>query len=392
MPPRARLSTSRPSAQPNIEPTVFGALSIADLRSLCVQHGKPSTGVRKTLERRLRELNNPPPTQVQNINEHEPAAPNNNETAAQRQERPEFTDGQMQTIQQLIVDTVKQSAREIATEAARAAVSASSSLLAQRPASLVPGTAPETTVPTNTAAVNFASPFQDIPGQYIKDIQSGEFFDLSKLLPKNLSLHDEDDNLVLSLENSVVKVSKKSKPTASTSITDIEQWTTAFTSYMSVLIDKFPTRSQELLQYVSLIRYAARVHKGLGWASYDFKFRQKASVNKSINWSVVDTQLWLTISTVSPAILKEEYPLFSNGPQRSVSSTGGANRGTCNFYNMSGTCNSDPCYFRHVCNKCSGSHPRVDCPTHPVRQPEREGGRNRDNDHGNSKSSSSHRK
>ena len=188
---------------------------------------------------------------------------------------------------------MKQSAREIATEAARAAVSASSSLLAQRPASLVRGTAPETTVPTNTAAVNFASPFQDIPGQYNKDIQCGEFsFDLSKLLPKNLSLHDEEDNLVLSLENSVVKVSKKSKQTASTPITDIEQWTTAFTSYMSVLIDKLPTRSQELLQYVSLIRYAARVHKGLGWAIYDFKFRQKASVNKSINWSVVDTQLW----------------------------------------------------------------------------------------------------
>ena len=96
-------------------------------------------------------------------------------------------------------------------------------------------------------------------------------FDLSKLLPKNLSLHDEEDNLVLSLENSVVKVSKKSKQTASTPITDIEQWTTAFTSYMSVLIDKLPTRSQELLQYVSLIRYAACGHKGLGWAIYDFK-------------------------------------------------------------------------------------------------------------------------
>ena len=176
MPPRARHSTSRPGAQPNIAPTVLGALSIADLRSLCVQHGIPSTGVRRTLERRLRELNNPPPTQVQNINEHEPATPNNDETAAHRQERTEFPDGQIQTIQQLIADTVKQSAREIATEAARAAVSALSSLLAQRPASLVRGTAPETTVPTNTAAVNFASPFQDIPGQYIKDIQCGEFF------------------------------------------------------------------------------------------------------------------------------------------------------------------------------------------------------------------------
>ena len=37
------------------------------------------------------------------------------------------------------------------------------------------------------------------------------FFYLSKLLPKNLSLHDEEDNLSLSLENSVIKVSKKRK-------------------------------------------------------------------------------------------------------------------------------------------------------------------------------------
>lgn len=51
----------------------------------------------------------------------------------------------------------------------------SSSLLAQRPASLVPGTAPETTVLMNTVVVNFASSFQDIPGQYIKEIYSGEF-------------------------------------------------------------------------------------------------------------------------------------------------------------------------------------------------------------------------
>ena len=95
---------------------------------------------------------------------------------------------------------MKQSAREIATEAARAAENASSNLLAQSPSSLVPGTAPATTVSTNTAAINFASPFQDIPGQYIKDIQSAEFFYLSKLLPKNLSLHDEENNLVLSLD------------------------------------------------------------------------------------------------------------------------------------------------------------------------------------------------
>lgn len=313
----------------------------------------------------------------------------------------------MQAIRQLIKDTVQQSSREIANEAAKAAVNAfqaqvssNNNLPTQRPLSLVPDTEsaqrPPLLVPDAESArrvtgVSFASPFQDIPAQYIKEIQSGEFFELSKLLPKNLSLYDEGDNLVLSLENSVVKVSRKSKPTASTSITNIEQWTTAFTSYMSVLIHKFPTRSQELLQYASLIRYAARVHRGLGWAIYDFKFRQKASVNKSLDWSLVDNQLWLTIFTVSPAVLNEEYPLFSNGPQHSAYKKGGDNRGTCNPYNRYGTCSRDPCHFRHVCNKCSGSHPGCDCSA-KQRSEQRERARTSNSDHGSSKSSPSNRK
>ena len=63
--------------------------------------------------------------------------------------------------------------------------------------------------------------------QYIKEIQSGEFLELSKLVPKSLLLYDEGNNLVLSLENSVVKVLRKSKLMASTSIANTEQWTTA---------------------------------------------------------------------------------------------------------------------------------------------------------------------
>ena len=45
----------------------------------------------------------------------------------------------------------------------------------------------------------------------MKDIQSGEFFDQSKLLPKNLSMYDEDVNLTLTLDNSAIKVTKKRK-------------------------------------------------------------------------------------------------------------------------------------------------------------------------------------
>ena len=91
----------------------------------------------------------------------------------------------MQAIRQLIKDTVQQSSREIANEAAKAQVSSSVSLPAQRPPSLVPDTestqqppsfVPETESATRVVGVSFASPFQDIPAQYIKEIQSGDLF------------------------------------------------------------------------------------------------------------------------------------------------------------------------------------------------------------------------
>ena len=83
---------------------------------------------------------------------------------------------------------------------------------------------------------------------------------------------------------------------------------------MSVITHQFPGRAQELLNYMSLIRHAAQTHRGLGWCIYDHKFRCKAALNPSLNWSLIDQQLWLIIFTTSPDILIQQYPFFSNGP------------------------------------------------------------------------------
>ena len=69
------------------------------------------------------------------------------------------------------------------------------------------------------------------------------------------------------------KGQKASQPTSK--ITNIEQWTTAFTTYMSVMTRQFPGRAQELLNCMSLIRHAAQTHRGLGWCIYDHKFDVK---------------------------------------------------------------------------------------------------------------------
>ena len=110
----------------------------------------------------------------------------------------------------------------------------------------------------------------EVPAKFAKEIVSGEFMELSKLFLKNVNTlsPSHDEPLTLTVENSVIKVNKAEV----TSITDIVEWTTAFTVYMGVLISKFLHRAPELLEYMSLIRYAAKYHKGLGWRVYDVKF------------------------------------------------------------------------------------------------------------------------
>ena len=95
----------------------------------------------------------------------------------------------------------------------------------------------------------------ELPVKLVREILTSEFMDLSKLLPKNFNFLNpsQDELLTLTVENSVIKVNKAK----TTSITDISEWTTAFSAYMGVLISKFPHRASELLEYMSLIRYAA---------------------------------------------------------------------------------------------------------------------------------------
>ena len=58
---------------------------------------------------------------------------------------------------------------------------------------------------------------------------------------------------------------------------------------MSVMITRKPFRSAKLLEYLSLIRYAAKYHRGLGWCVYDNKFCHKAAAKKM---QMQQTRLW----------------------------------------------------------------------------------------------------
>ena len=133
-----------------------------------------------------------------------------------------------------------------------------------------------------------------------------------------------------------------------------------------VTSERIPSRAQELLQYMTLIRHAAQTHRGLGWCIYYHKFRRKAALNLTLDWSVIDQQLWLMIFTTSPETQSQSYPLFSNGPQSRVSS-GGERGGFCNEFNRTGCCSRQQCQYRHVCNKCTGPHFGRSMPSLPLK-------------------------
>lgn len=205
----------------------------------------------------------------------------------------------------------------------------------------------------------------EIPAKFIRDIESGEFFELSKLLPKNLNRSNvgsdyPDNNVSFTVSASGISLTPR-KPQV---LTNIEDWTTAFNTYMLIVVHKFPTRAGELLQYMETIRHAAKTHGGLGWCIYDHKFRYKAANCRTMSWATIDTQLWLRIFTASSEQLREDYSLFSNGP--SYKRTGATRDGLCHSYNRGRPCPNKPnCPYAHRCNRpgCGGNHPGYKCST-----------------------------
>ena len=373
--------------------------SLSDLRKKCAEKGLPTTGRKATLVSRLQQYASSRPSTTSQPSDNATPSASTSQTSTpvptgESVHTPSLlNDAQMTQVRSIVSRSIEESITEIASQAARAAVNAlqcsATSPNESSPATLedrvadhhatsstrspdpVPVTVPTVVIPdfpqvpenesfVPTQMPSYGHPALDVPAAYVKQIQTGEFFDLAKLLPREFPSTADEDSVVLTLENSIIKAKKANQQTQK--ITNIEQWTTAFTVYMGILTSKFPSRSQELLQYMSLIRYASQTHRGLGWCIYDHKFRRKAALNASLNWSQIDQQLWLCLFTIPPDILRREYPLFTNGPQQNTTLSGAARRGnTCHEYNKRGECKNTSCPYRHECNRCSGTHPGFSC-------------------------------
>ena len=289
MPPTRRTRNASTLADPGPIPAdlELGTLYVKDLRSLCSRLNLATTGGRAALIKRIEEARTNTGNQhggehVENQNDQYALELQFQQLQRQVQElldRESPQDGllsatQLTQVQSIVQGSLNEAIEKAASAAAQAAVSAFSG-------SSTPATAPPTParVPSGNDALQISSPgtsaspanysatdtamdsVHELPAKLVKEILTGEFMELSKLLPKNFNVLNpsQDEPLTLTLQNSVIKVNKAK----ATSITDITEWTTAFTAYMGVIISKFPHRASELLEYMSLIRYAAKYHRGL---------------------------------------------------------------------------------------------------------------------------------
>ena len=105
-------------------------------------------------------------------------------------------------------------------------------------------------------------------------------------------------------------------------LTNIEEWTTAFNTYMLIIVQKFPCPS-ELLQYMETIRREAKTHGGgLGWCIYDHNFVTKPSCVKHCHGPTLICSHGCIFSPLAPLSCGMIIPFFLTDHQTKLGQRG----------------------------------------------------------------------
>lgn len=183
-----------------------------------------------------------------------------------------------------------------------------------------------------------------VPHQLCQKIWSHQYINLNLLLKGNVELQDFCSGGLLHITD---KGQIETRPkTVKEKVTTIEKWTDAFLIFTSIYLKRYPDKTQDLLQYMNIIREAAARSSSLSWRTYDEQFRLRQSTNPQ-PWGKLNSDLWLRVMTVSSASTQLESLRVS--------------KAHCLDFN-NGFCPYNPCKFTHTCSNCGGSnHGRQTC-------------------------------
>lgn len=152
-------------------------------------------------------------------------------------------------------------------------------------------------------------------------------------------------------------------------IGDIITWVECFGSYMSVVTKYNPSRSADLLAYMSLILRTSLRFSGNAWLNYDKAFRQEAAASGVSDWSFMRTDLYnyhtAGLASPCPSTLPPPFRQQTREAHEARGSTNVSHQ-ICFSYNR-GRCSSRfaNCNFRHVCGTpgCTANHRSIECPS-----------------------------
>ena len=180
-----------------------------------------------------------------------------------------------------------------------------------------------------------------VPAELKDRICDGKFVDLADLLKKSFMHGDDQQKLCVVADQDGV-LTFRSMRQSSRGALSIDQWTSAFHTYMSVYLARHPTEVQDMLAYMELIREAARDNPmSPAWREYDERFRTKKAADPARPWAMIDNQLWL-LTVCRPPATDAKQPARQTARSDQV----------CFNYNKLSGCHKQTCSFKHVYSGC----------------------------------------
>nr|XP_033784848.1 uncharacterized protein LOC117352501 [Geotrypetes seraphini]XP_033792723.1 uncharacterized protein LOC117356910 [Geotrypetes seraphini] len=204
-----------------------------------------------------------------------------------------------------------------------------------------------------------------VPRAIKEKIWRRDYIDMFSLIQR-----EPDEDYFVETDRIYIQLEREKKPKIYRSLAN---WISAFHVFMSVVVEREPDMSPYLIRYSDTIIRSHKKFGGWAWLNYDIKFRKSMAENKSITWKHRVFDLWMdemsALRPFQPDRFPDKLPSWPPGPVERpptqptyVHRQAGPYTGkrVCRQYN-NGHCTWPNCKFRHVCNKCGGTHPAVHC-------------------------------
>ena len=139
--------------------------------------------------------------------------------------------------------------------------------------------------------------FQDLPPKLVKRILNLEFVDMSELIPGSWKLTEDTSPCC-----------QHTHAPRRGLVTDILLRIEYYSTMVAVLASYLPVKVPQLMTYQKTIVKAHRTYAGHAWVTYDLAYRHRAANLKSLDWGVIDFNLYTeTFTCRGKAILRCKF-------------------------------------------------------------------------------------